>query len=133
MFTPNVDRAHDAATSSRAPEAAMSDVELRRAVARAMITIGRATDPTSALLEHEAVIRAAAHRLGPESSISRLLAALAQARPQATAVDPEHGLPDAAAAAFFAMLEGELGIAADSVRIVEAIGSDAEGEKATRG
>jgi hypothetical protein len=125
LFIPDV--AKNEATPNSSPAVELSDAELRRAVARAMIAIGRASDPTAALLEHEAVIRAAARRLGPESSVSRLLAALAQARPQTPAIEPEHALPAAAAAAFAEMLADELGLDAAKVRIIEAIGSDAEG------
>jgi hypothetical protein len=126
VVTPEAGRSPEVAPGVP-PEASQTDAELRRALARAMVMIGRAMNPQAALLEHENLIRAAARRLGPDSSIARLLAALATARAATPALEPEHQLPEAAARAFFTMLKRELNTDPSQVQIVEAIGSDAEG------
>ena len=106
----------------------MSEREARRALARVMIAVGRATDPLAVFQENEERIREALRRLGRDDSLSRFMRSCGMTEEKIGSFEPEHELPDSARQAFGQMLQIEWDIEPDrEILISEVKGGEREG------
>jgi hypothetical protein len=103
--------------------------EARRALAAAMIAIGRAADPMAAFVDWRGTIDEALDRLGPEFDANKFLASChAAGRGRAAPPQPQPVLPVEAERALATMLQARFDLAdPDFVGIERVTGSQAEG------